>query len=177
MALGLTIVLIGLNMGRHIAIRSENQIVFYHVNGADAIDIFYGDKNIFITTSDVLTDKQKLDFCIQQNWLYRMGEDKPAKTESLDDAGIMRLGYKSLAIFDQHDLSDERELKIPQTDMVYLHHLRYLPQDLLFDWNKHLNKLILGSGISTQLRKFIYDHVNNGIIHDLTIAGALEIEF
>ena len=70
-----TILILGSFQIKSYDINNSNEIVIYNIKDEIAIDIYYGNKNLFLASEDLFKNEDKLLFHIQHYWFYKSGNE------------------------------------------------------------------------------------------------------
>lgn len=166
--MALSVGLLVFNVWEKYGLAAENQLVIYNVNNSTAVDLFYGQKNIFIADSALLDDDDKLLFHVKHNWFYRSGnEDAYTVVPYTNEKGIINFHDRHVLF-----LSGEVEDSIPRTDYVYLRDVDFVPEKLISHFKTHQTILIMGTDLRYGLKSFLKKELPPEQIHDLKEEGA-----
>lgn len=155
---------------------SENVMYVYNINDEVAIDVFYGRNNQFYSSQDLIENEEKLLFHVKHNWFYRTGQEDPTEWINLNESEVIQFGNNQLFMMDDTFLENE-SLEIPKTNFVLLHHLTFIPEEILRHFISEQTQVILGPKIKYKVKKFITLILPLEQIHDLSETGAFEFYF
>ena len=134
-----------------------------------AIDVFYGRKNVFYASSDLLHDEDALLFHVKNNWFYRTGRTSPSEQYLLkDNSHVIPIGQEQIWV--TRCLSDS----VPITKYVLLHHLDFVPDAMIMAWKERGTIVLIGPSISSRLRYFLSSKLLPNQLHDLREDGAFQ---
>lgn len=174
--LGACVVLLLYNLGEKQQLESEKIVCVYNINDEVAIDLFYGRKNIFYCTENLINDEDKLLFHVKHNWFYRMGEEQPDTWKNIDSVDIVKFGNQELCLLDEMSYGRFAD-SIPRVDYFLLHDIQYLDQTFLDAVMENKSTLILAAGTGNRLKKFLKTEIDSMKIIDLKEDGAFEFYF
>lgn len=156
----------------------SNQMVFYNVNKEVAIDVFYGNRNIFIGSEGMVLDEKKMLFHVKNNWYNRKGNNTCDELIVLDnDQTILKIGGQNCLFISSENIDDFDLFQFPITEMIYLHNIEFLDQSILSFITENKIKLILGSYVGYKLKNMINKVVPNQFVHNLKEDGAMILKF
>lgn len=167
-AMGAVVVLLIYNVGENYVLQAQNQVVIYNVNKSVAIDFFYGRDNRFFADEALYLDEDKLLFHVKHNWFYRTGKENPSSFVPLsEEKDLMRFGNELLFL-----CSDENLDSIPQTSLVYLQNISFIPNYLMSDFKSRQVKLVIGEGVPYSTVNYLRKNLMEDQIHELKNDGA-----
>lgn len=166
--------LLGLLNLKQYNINSTNEIVIYNIKDEIGIDIYYGNKNIFLASNTLMNDEELLLFHVQHYWFYKSG-DEGAHTyinTSQLPSSIFKVNSTSFSILDK-----EIESMIYKTNYVIIGDNNYISKKTLEAFEKNQCILIIHSKCKYKLRKFIKSNYQNKLIYDVKQEGAFIFSF
>jgi len=94
------IVVLGLLMFRSNITNEKNEVVVYNIKDEVAIDVFYGDKNLFLSSDSLINNEDKLLFNIKHYWFYKTVKEFPVYWKDVANFknSILKLKTKTVSI-------------------------------------------------------------------------------
>ena len=167
--LTLAIILMGINIKEKNELVNEKVFVVYNTPKNLALDVFYGQKNVFYATSELMYDEDALQFNIKNNWFYRTGQASPTEQYLLKDSShIIPIGQEKIWVTQHFPDS------MPLTKYVLLHHLNFVPDEMIMAWKERGTIVLIGPSISSRLRYFLSSKLLPNQLHDLREDGAFQ---
>ncbi len=112
--LSVVIILLSINLYKHVVNLHQQKIIVYNLPSASAIDIIEGTKNYFIADSVVSNNKSNLQFHIKNNWCnLGLKETIPITDNSIK---IVKVGTKTLVRITKK----EQLLQLPSIKVDYV---------------------------------------------------------
>lgn len=152
-------------------IDSTHQFVIYNVNKATALDLFYGGKNVFIATEELIEDEDKLLFHVKHNWFYRSGNEDAYRTILLDSS-LRLINFQNKTLF-RMDSTVQNDF--PKTDLVLLENIAFINKRVVDSFINQKVIVILGQGVSYRLKNYLEWQLSPNMVHDLDKDGAFEV--
>lgn len=112
--LSVVILLLSINLYKHVVNLRQQKIIVYNLPSASAIDIIQGTKNYFIADSVVSNSKSNLQFYIKNNWCNLGLKETIPITDNL--IKIVKVGTKTLVRITKK----EQLLQLPPIKVDYL---------------------------------------------------------
>ncbi|MBD3637358.1 MAG: ComEC family competence protein [Crocinitomicaceae bacterium] len=170
------VVMLVINAGEQQKLQSENVLYIYNIQDELAIDVFYGQKNIFFSSEELQKDEEKLLFHVKHNWFYRNGNEEPTKWQNIFDKPFIQVGKHTFGLLSDAKLNDYRR-SIPITDYLILHDIEFVDEFVLQAIEDQNITLILAGGVGYKLKNFVKSIVKDSRIIDLNEKGAFELYF
>lgn len=170
------ILLLGINLIEKYRLESENRLVIYNISDELAIDVFYGRKNVFYCSQDLMQDEEKLLFHVKHNWFYRTGQEKPNEMVNIHNQKLFRVGDKTFWLLDSL-AHDQCENSIPQTNYIVLHDIGFIKSEMVEALKDRNTSWILANDVNYRLRNFLTEKIDSNQFFDLREDGAFEYGF
>jgi competence protein ComEC len=174
--LGITVILLVINLNEKYMVESSNELFVYNVNGEIAIDIFYGSDNTFISSADLYQDEEKLLFHVKHNWFFRSGNENPVEWKNIATNKSILFGDQKLLIVDESNYEIERN-RYGDHDIILFHSITYIPSNDLDFLEAEKKQIIIGNNVGYGLSDFLYSNNSNALIHNLKRDGAFRTVF
>lgn len=169
------VILLCYNLYENEKLHSENVVYVYNMNDELAIDVFYGQQNVFYASEELMNDEEKLLFHVKHNWFYRMGREEPVKWEDVKDVDYLRVGESTFALVDSIN-HNAISRTVPHVPYFILHDIDFVSNTILDRAVENGSTLILASKVGYKLKRFIGK--KKGLkIYDLKEEGAFECYF
>jgi competence protein ComEC len=172
LAMGLSVLLLGINVEEKIRLERQDAMYVYNVNDEVAIDLFYGRHNIFISSKDLMNDESKLLFHVKHNWFYRTGNESPDEWIDINENQLIKYNDQTVAILDSSSFGSSQ---IPSSSIAVLHHVSFVPKEILEHWKEKGTTVVFGSKVKWGTKNYIETYYPAISVHDLKEDGALEI--
>ena len=169
------VILLCFNIYENQKLSDENVLYVYNINDELAIDVFYGQDNIFYSSEELMEDEEKLLFHVKHNWFYRTGQETPTEWKNIDKVGFIEAGIGTFALLDSNYHKVYQD-SIPNVDYFILHDIEFVSNDILDQAVEQESTLILSAGVGYKTKNFI--NQKEGLqIFDLKEEGAFELYF
>ena len=154
------------------SIETTKEIVVYNIKDEVAIDVFYGDKNLFLSSDDLIKNEDKLLFNVKHYWFYKTGEEQP---EIWKDISIFN---NSVLNFDSLTLSvASKESCFMQTNYVIVTDVVNVSDSVLDNWKRHKSVLILHPSIKYWVKSKIMKEYPELLVFNMKEKGAFTFSF
>jgi len=174
--LGVTILLLGLNLSEKYSVENSNELFVYNVNGEVAIDIFYGATNTFLSSVELFNDEEKLLFHVKHNWFNRSGKEQPTEWRDISNNSSIVFGDKKLQLVNENNYEIEKN-RFTEHDIILFHSINYIPLNDLDFLEAEKKQIIVGNSVGFSLQRFIYKYLPNHLIHSLKSSGVFRQKF
>lgn len=153
-------------------IKESNEFVVYNIKDELAIDVFYGDKNLFISSSNLINDENKLLFNIKHYWFYKTGRESPVAWQNISKLkeSVLRLKSKTISICCE-------DSPFLFTDFVVVSDVERIPKYILEKWKIKGTKLIIHPSVKYGVNKYLTNQFPKELIYSIKNEGAFSFYF
>jgi len=153
-------------------ITKGNEIVIYNIKDELAIDVFYGDRNLFVSSDSLVKNENKLLFNIKHYWFYKTGEEEPISWVDVSrlNNSILVLNSKTMSLCNENSLKH-------LTDFIIVSNVITVSSVLIKKWEQNRSKLILHPKIKYRIKQKILKEYPIELIHDMKEEGAFIFSF
>jgi competence protein ComEC len=155
---------------------NENVVYVYNINDEFAIDVFYGQENIFFCSKDLYQDEDKLLFHVKHNWFYRTGDEQPKKWINIQEIDFLKTGDKIFGFLSNSNLS-EYKTRVPKLDFLVLSEIDFIDEEILSILSENKTKIIVANKVDYSLKKYVTNPLRHLDVIDLNEEGAFEYFF
>lgn len=169
-----TIVILGSFLVKSDTINNTNEIIVYNIKDEIAIDVYYGSKNLFLASNDLMYDEDKLLFHIQHYWYYKSGNE--GANQHLDihnlKSPILNFKNKTYSLLNK-DINQEIYL----TDYVIIGETEYISESSLNQWKLNQTTLIIHPKCDYKVRGFLKKNYPENLLYLISEKGAFISSF
>ena len=169
-----TILILGSFQVKSYNINHTNEIVVYNVKDEIAIDIYYGNKNLFLASENLFKNEDKLLFHIQHYWFYKFGNE--GAYEFLDinklSSPILRLDNDTYSIFDKNVNPTPYS-----TDYVIIGETDYINETTLNKWKADQTTLIVHPKCTNNIKGYLKKNYPKKLQYNISENGAFITSF
>jgi len=166
------IVVFGLLMFRSDTTNGKNEIVVYNIKDEVAIDIFYGDKNLFLSSDSLVNDEDKLLFNIKHYWFYKTGKESPVywkDVASFKDS-ILKLKTRTVSVCNNKSTA-------VMTDFIVVSDVQKIHDYTIRQWRLNKSVLIIHPSIKYYVKRKLLKEYPSQLIYDIKNEGAFIFSF
>ncbi|MFD1551876.1 hypothetical protein DNU06_01745 [Putridiphycobacter roseus] len=167
------IILISLSLIEKQQISNENKCIVYNLKNDFAMDVFFGNKNYFISTNSLSQNESKLLFNVKHNWYHYRGDASPYQNIRIDTLSnpVFKTNQKTWQIIN-HKISTLRA-----TDYLVLISKQYIPKESIDFWKREKCTVILHPNLSRKMKKWIQLNMPENLTYDMAKQGAFSKSF
>jgi len=154
------------------AIQLTNQLVIYNIKDELAIDVFYGNKNLFLCSDSLIVNENKLLFNIKHNWYYRTGEESPVCW-----LNVKKMNESTLLVNDNTFSVLSNQSNVYLSDYIIVSDIEYVSDNLIKQWLANKSRLILHPKIKYYIKKKIIESYPDELYYDIKNKGAFIFSF
>lgn len=154
------------------SIKNTKELIVYNIKDEVAIDIFHGDKNLFISSDSLINNEDKMLFNIKHHWFHKTGMEDPVEWQNVIKLkrSVLQLNSKTLS------LCDEMSAKY-LTDFVIVSDLKYLSNYILKKWKSNRTTIIIHPKVNYNVKQLIFKGYPKELIYDIKKSGAFILAF
>jgi len=166
------IVVFGLLMFRLDTTNGKNEIVVYNIKDEVAIDVFYGDKNLFLSSESLVNDEDKLLFNIKHYWFYKTGKESPVYWKDVESFknSILKLKTNTISVFNENSIA-------VMTDFVVVSDVQKIRDYTIRQWRLNKSVLIIHPSIKYYVKRKLLKEYPSQLIYDIKNEGAFIFSF
>jgi len=166
------IVVLGLLMFRSNATNKKNEIVVYNIKDDVAIDVFYGDKNLFLSSDSLVNNEDKLLFNIKHYWFYKTGKESPVYWRDIANFknSILKLKTKTVSVCNQNSIA-------VMSDFIVVSDIQRIHDYTIKQWVLNKSVLIIHPSIKYYVKRKLLKEYPSQLIHDIKNEGAFIFSF
>ncbi len=154
------------------SVNNENEIVVYNIKDELAIDIFYGNKNLFLSSDELVKNEDKLLFNIKHYWYFKTGQEFPVFWQN--DSSILN----SVFLLDSKSFSVCNEkANFFSTDFIIISNVDRISSYITEKWKSNECVLILHPLIKYKVKQKLMNEYPIELIYDIKKKGAFTFCF
>jgi competence protein ComEC len=163
---------LGLFLFKSNSIKNTKELIVYNIKDEVAIDVFDGDKNLFISSDSLLNNEDKMLFNIKHHWFHKTGMEDPVEWADVTNlkGAILQLDSKTLS------LCDDMSVKY-LTDFVIVSDVKYLSNYILKQWRSNCTMIIIHPKVNYKVKQLILKDYPREFIYDIKKSGAFIFAF
>jgi len=153
-------------------IKASNQLLVYNIKDEVAIDLFNGDKNLFLSSDSLLKDEDKMLFNIKHYWFHKTGMEEPLEWKNVTklNTSVLEINSKTVSLC---NAVSTKYL----TDFIIVSDVKYVSSYVLKKWTLNKSQLILHPKIKYNVKKMLLNEYPIELIYDIKSKGAFSFSF
>jgi len=166
------IVVLGLLMFRSNITNEKNEVVVYNIKDEVAIDVFYGDKNLFLSSDSLINNEDKLLFNIKHYWFYKTGKESPVYWKDVANFknSILKLKTKTVSICNKNSIA-------VMADFIIVSDVQKIHDYTIRQWRLNKSVLIIHPSIKYYVKRKLLKEYPSQLIYDIKNEGAFIFSF